>query len=78
MKSIVVEIRRKHTDVVGLLREKLKEGGRRVGVAGLISKAIANSLEVLVNEEVLDIYYRNLQFGEFLTEYLEGKPRWLV
>jgi len=74
----VVEIKRKHTDVVDLLLEKLGDGGRRFGVAELISKAVANSVEVLVNEEALALYSSSREFAEFLTEYLEGKPRWLM
>ena len=74
----VVEIKRKHTDVVDLLLKKLGDGGRHVGVAELISKAVANSVEVLVNEEVLALYSSNPEFAKFLTEYLEGKPRWLM
>lgn len=74
----VVEIKRKYTDVLKLLLEKLGDGGRRVGVAELISKAVANSVEVLVNEEVLELYSSSLEFAKFLTEYLEGKPRWLM
>jgi len=74
----VVEIKRKHIDAVDLLLEKLGDGGRRVGVAELVSKAVANSVEVLVNEEVLKLYSSSLEFAKFLTEYLEGKPRWLM
>jgi len=74
----VVEIKRKHTDVVDLLLEKMGDGGRRVGVADLISRAVANSMEVLVNEEALALYSSNREFAKFLTKYLEGKPRWLM
>jgi len=74
----VVEIKRKYTDVVDLLLEKLGDGGRGVGVADLISRAVANSLEVLVNEEILKLHSSNPRFAKFLTEYLEGKPRWLT
>jgi tRNA nucleotidyltransferase (CCA-adding enzyme) len=73
----VVEIERKYTDAVKLVTEKLRDGGRRVGVANLISQAIPGSLEVLVNEEVVRLYSSNPEFAKFLTEYLEGKPRWL-
>jgi tRNA nucleotidyltransferase (CCA-adding enzyme) len=74
----VAEITRKHTDVVDLLLEELRDGGRRIGVADFISKAVANSVEVLVNEGVLALYSSGSEFTEFLTEYLEGKPRWLM
>jgi tRNA nucleotidyltransferase (CCA-adding enzyme) len=73
----VVEIKRRHTDIVDLLLEKLGDGGRRVGVAELISKTVASSVEVLVNEEVLALYSSSREFAKFLTEYLEGKPKWL-
>ncbi len=73
----VVEIERKYTNVVHLLTEKLKDGGRRVGVADLISQSIASGFEVLVNEEILGSYSSNREFARFLTEYLKGKPRWL-
>ena len=73
----VVEIRRKYTDIVDLLDVKLKDGGRRIGVADIISQAIASTLEILVNKEVLGLYSSSLEFAKFLTEYLEGKPRWL-
>jgi tRNA nucleotidyltransferase (CCA-adding enzyme) len=74
----VVDVKRKHTDVVNLLNEKLRDGGRRDGVAELVSKAVADSLEVLVNGEALKLYSGNPEFAKFLTEYLEGKPRWLT
>jgi len=74
----VVDVKRKHMDVVNLLKEKLGDGGRRDGVAELVSKAVADSMEVLVNDEVLKLYYVNPEFAKFLTEYLEGKPRWLA
>jgi tRNA nucleotidyltransferase (CCA-adding enzyme) len=73
----VVEMKRKHTDVVSLFLEELKDGGRRVGVAGRISQAVAKNLEVLVGEEVLELYSSNPEFARFLTGYLKGKPKWL-
>jgi len=72
-----VEICRKHADVVDLLTEKLKDGGRQVGVAELISKTLANSMKILVNEEIEKIYSSNDDFARFLTEYIKGKPKWL-
>ena len=63
--------------MVSLLNEELGDGGRRVGVAELVSRAMADSIEVLVNEEALKLYSANPDFAKFLTEYLDGKPRWL-
>jgi len=73
----VAEIRRKHTDIVELLRAELNEGGRHVGVAEMISKALANKVKVLVNEQIASTYRTNSDFAEFLTEYIQGKPKWL-
>jgi tRNA nucleotidyltransferase (CCA-adding enzyme) len=73
----VVEVKRKCRDVVDLLKEELRDGGRHVGVAQLISKALADSMKVLVNSEVLKLYSANSEFAKFLTEYLDGKTRWL-
>ncbi len=74
----VVDVKRKYRDVVDLMNEKLGDGGRRVGVAELVSRAVADSMEVLVNDEILKLYSANPEFSKFLTEYLEGKPRWLM
>ncbi len=73
----VVETRRKYVDAVALLTEKLRDGGRNVGVANLLSQTIAKSFQVLVNEEILPLYSSNEEFAKFLTEYLKGRPRWL-
>jgi tRNA nucleotidyltransferase (CCA-adding enzyme) len=72
-----VELGRKYTDIVELLREKLKGGGRDAGVAELISQAFQEKLEILVNAEVIEVYQDNSAFAEFLTDFLSGKPFWL-
>jgi tRNA nucleotidyltransferase (CCA-adding enzyme) len=73
----VVELRRRFTDVVELLREKLKEGGRNAGVAELVSQGFRKKLEILVNSEATEVYQSNREFAEFLTDFLSGKPFWL-
>jgi len=73
----VVEIKRKHTDVVALLSEKLKDGGRQVGVAEFISQIVPKTLKILVNEDVLELYSVDVEFARFLTQHLEAKPGWL-
>jgi len=74
----VVEIKRKHTDVVDLLRENLKLGGRKIGVAELVSKTMANKVNIFVNEGIANPYEADSSFARFVTEYLQGKPRWLT
>jgi len=73
----VVEIKRKHNDIVALLSEKLREGGRQVGVAELISRVIDKSLQIMVNEQITKSYSSDSQLAKFVTEYLKAKPRWL-
>jgi len=73
----MVETKRRQTDIVKLLAEKLKNGGRLVGVANLVSQAVTNTLEILVNKEIIKPYSTNPEFAKALTEFLEGKPRWL-
>jgi len=72
-----VELRRRFTDVVELLREKLMDGGRNIGVAELMAQAFREKLEVLVDSEVVEVYRGNREFAEFLTVFLSGKPFWL-
>jgi len=73
----IVEVPRKTTDAVTLLRERLADGGKNAGVADLIAKSIRKNLKVLVNAEISEIYGENGDFAEFLTVFLEGKPFWL-
>lgn len=75
----VVLIHRKFTDACVLLRERLKDGGKNAGVADGISRFLKKkSFRILVNEEALEIYEKNREFAVFLTEFLVGKPKWLM
>jgi len=73
----VVELRRKYTDAVALLNEKLRDGGKNTGVSEQISQALRKSFKILVNGEIAEVYEKNREFAKFLTEFLSGKPRWL-
>jgi tRNA nucleotidyltransferase (CCA-adding enzyme) len=73
----VVEIKRRYNDVMTLLSEKLKDGGRQVGVAESISRVIGKTFKVMVNEQITKLYSAEPQFAKFVTEYLNAKPRWL-
>jgi len=73
----VVEVKREYRDAVDLLTEKLRHGGKHIGVADLVAQAISEGFEVLVNEEILELHSSNDEFARYLTEYLKGKPRWL-
>ncbi len=73
----IVEVPRKTTDAVALLKEKLADGGKNAGVAELIAKSIHKNLTVLVKDEIAAVYKENHDFAEFLTDFLSGKPFWL-
>ena len=73
----IVEVPRKTTDAGTLLKGKLMDGGKNVGVAELIAKSIQKKLDILVNNEIWSVYEENADFAEFLTDYLSGKPFWL-
>jgi hypothetical protein len=68
---------RKTTNAVALLNERLADGGKNAGVAGLIEKSIQKRLKILVNYEIIEVYEKNVDFAEFLTAFLSGKPFWL-
>ena len=74
----VVLVLRKPTDACDLFRQRLKDGGRNAGVAEGIAKVLKKGFKVLVNEEISEVYETNAEFAVFLTEFLQGKPKWLV
>ncbi|MEM2102570.1 MAG: CCA tRNA nucleotidyltransferase [Candidatus Bathyarchaeia archaeon] len=75
----VVETRRKVLEADELLEQKLKtDGGRQVGVAEEIAKAIKENFEILTDDVILSLYRVNKAFAEFLTRYYEGRPGWLA
>ncbi len=73
----IVEVQRKNTDSVALLREKLAGGGKNAGVPELIAKSILKKHKILVHDEIVGLYVENDDFAVFLTDFLEGKPFWL-
>ncbi len=72
-----VDRRRKYLDPGELFRDKLKDGGKKIGVASLISQAFSSSLDISVNDEIEDFYSSDCGFDIFLTDFLNGKPQWL-
>lgn len=72
-----VETRRKILEADELLEQWLKDGGRRIGVAEEIAKAVRENFEILTDDVVLGLYTVNDDFAAFLTNYYDGKPSWL-
>jgi len=73
----VVLIKRKITDAVELLKIKVGGGGKEVGVAELVAKALQQNFKVMVGSEVIEYYSIDDCFARFLTGFLLGKPFWL-
>ncbi len=73
----IVNVKRKYTDVVELLNEKICDGSRDEWVAELVSEVLSKTLEIYANEQIIDLFSRNLNFAKFITEFLDGKPKWL-
>lgn len=72
-----VETRRKIVEADELLEQSLKDGGRGVGVAEEIAKAVRENFEILTDDVILNLFTTNNDFAEFLTDYYDGKPHWL-
>lgn len=73
----MVDIQRKNTNAVELLKQKLADGGKNVGVSELIAKAVKEKLTLKLNSEILTVYKANSEFAVFLSAFLIGKPFWL-
>ncbi|MCW3988037.1 MAG: hypothetical protein NWE87_06945, partial [Candidatus Bathyarchaeota archaeon] len=73
----VVGMKRRYNDAVTLLQEKLKNGGKETGIANKFINVISTSLDLKVNEEIIDFITSNEKFIQVLTDFLSGKPRWL-
>jgi len=73
----IVELRRKYTDIVNLLSEKLRDGGRKAGMAEQISQTIRKGFKIFVSGEIAKVYEENSEFAKFLTDFLSSKPKWL-
>jgi tRNA nucleotidyltransferase (CCA-adding enzyme) len=73
-----VILKRKFSDAAELLSNRLKDGGRNAGVAEQISHVLSRGFRILVNEEVFRVYKENREFAVFLTEFLDGRPKWLA
>lgn len=73
----VVEIFRKYPNAVSLIREKVKNDGKSIGIAEGFVNSIKKTLKICENNDIIDFYSSNADFSKFMTEFLEGKPRWL-
>ncbi|NLE06431.1 MAG: CCA tRNA nucleotidyltransferase, partial [Crenarchaeota archaeon] len=52
----VIQLPRKYNQASTLLKAKLKDGGKSVGVAELVSQSIKRKNTILINEEIIKVY----------------------
>jgi tRNA nucleotidyltransferase (CCA-adding enzyme) len=69
---------RESTDAVQLIRSKIRDGGRHVGVASKIAPVLKRKHRVVTGSELVDFYRRNRDAAEFVTGFLKGRPTWLA
>ncbi len=75
---LMVLVKRRWPDAAELLREKLRDGGKDVGVAPLLADHVRKGFRILVGTDVLGLCEELNGFKRFLTEFLVGRPPWLV
>lgn len=74
----VVETKREHSTITGLLAAKLKSREENTVLPSVLRQAAENKTAILVNEEIASTYSRNREFARFLTKYIKGQPKWLI
>jgi tRNA nucleotidyltransferase (CCA-adding enzyme) len=68
---------RENTSGVDLLRSKIHDGGRHLGVASKIAPALRRRHRVLSGPSMIEFYRNNPDAAEFVTSFLKGRPSWL-
>jgi tRNA nucleotidyltransferase (CCA-adding enzyme) len=68
---------RENTDAIQLLRSRIRDGGRHVGVASKIAPVLKRRHRILAGSALIDFYRRNQDAAEFITRFLKGRPTWL-
>jgi tRNA nucleotidyltransferase (CCA-adding enzyme) len=65
------------TSAAQLLRSKIRDGGRHVGVASKIALVLKRKHQVLEGTAIVGLYRKNHDAAAFVTSFLEGRPSWL-
>jgi tRNA nucleotidyltransferase (CCA-adding enzyme) len=68
---------RENTNAPELLRSRIRDGGRDVGVASKIAPVLKRRHRVLTGPALIDFYRRNHDAAQFVTSFLKGRPTWL-
>jgi tRNA nucleotidyltransferase (CCA-adding enzyme) len=73
----VILTKRKVTHATDLLKTKLASGGKNVGVAHLVAKALQQNFAVTCDSKAISNYTADKEFAEFFATFLSAKPHWL-
>jgi tRNA nucleotidyltransferase (CCA-adding enzyme) len=68
---------RKYTDAIQLLKESLADGGRSIGVSGLIADRIKEEKCELLVDRQLKKFLDIRGFSQFIRSYIKGRNHWL-
>ena len=68
---------RENTSAVAFLRSRIRDGGRRVGVASKIAPVLKRQHRVLADQALISFYRKNTDAARFITSFLKGRPTWL-
>jgi len=69
---------RRYVDAVQLLEDSLADGGRNIGVSGLIAESIRRGEYRLIVDRQLGRFMEVEGFQRFMKTHLSGKPDWLT
>jgi len=68
---------RENRSAIELLRKRLCNGGRDLGVASRIASVLKRRHRLLAGENLIKFYKNNPDAAEFITGFLSGRPTWL-
>lgn len=72
----IVLVKREYTEIEAMLLDSLRNKARNMGIARNLVESIRKA-EVYVNENIREFYSNKTDFAKFLTNFLQGKPKWM-
>ena len=68
---------RENRNAATLLRSKICDGGRQIGVASKIAPVLRQRCTVLAGQALVGFYREEREAARFITGFLKGRPAWL-
>jgi len=68
---------RDNTNAVALVRSRIRDGGRQIGVASKIVPVLRGHCGVLAGRALISFYRKDRDAARFITSFLKGRPAWL-